>query len=96
MLDDNQPQHVSNQKVDLQAPGMSTFIFRETQFITVTAYQNQQITRLKIDRNPFAKVHWIYEKTSHESKRKFEGFPQLGQEQAEHLSPRPEWPSNAW
>jgi len=55
VLDDNQPQHVSNQKVDLQAPGMSTFIFRETQFITVTAYQNQQITRLKIDRNPFAK-----------------------------------------
>ena len=39
----------------MDAPGLTTFIFRETQFITVTAYQNQQITRLKIDRNPFAK-----------------------------------------
>ncbi|XP_076045599.1 uncharacterized protein LOC143027841 [Oratosquilla oratoria] len=29
--------------------------FPETSFITVTAYQNQQITRLKIDSNPFAK-----------------------------------------
>ncbi|XP_063598001.1 T-box transcription factor TBX1-like [Penaeus indicus] len=29
--------------------------FQETVFITVTAYQNQQITRLKIDSNPFAK-----------------------------------------
>ncbi|XP_035686070.1 T-box transcription factor TBX15-like [Branchiostoma floridae] len=32
-----------------------TFAFPETVFTTVTAYQNQQITRLKIDRNPFAK-----------------------------------------
>ncbi|XP_075056720.1 T-box transcription factor TBX18 [Mixophyes fleayi] len=31
------------------------FTFPETIFTTVTAYQNQQITRLKIDRNPFAK-----------------------------------------
>ncbi|XP_047501835.1 eomesodermin homolog [Penaeus chinensis] len=30
-------------------------VFQETVFITVTAYQNQQITRLKIDSNPFAK-----------------------------------------
>ncbi|CAL4137433.1 unnamed protein product, partial [Meganyctiphanes norvegica] len=29
--------------------------FPQTTFITVTAYQNQQITRLKIDSNPFAK-----------------------------------------
>uniref|UniRef100_H2YL31 T-box domain-containing protein n=1 Tax=Ciona savignyi TaxID=51511 RepID=H2YL31_CIOSA len=32
-----------------------TFVFPECAFTTVTAYQNQQITRLKIDRNPFAK-----------------------------------------
>ncbi|CAH3126222.1 unnamed protein product [Porites lobata] len=32
-----------------------TFVFPETVFTTVTAYQNQQITRLKIDSNPFAK-----------------------------------------
>ncbi|XP_078264790.1 T-box transcription factor TBX15 isoform X2 [Rhinoraja longicauda] len=35
--------------------GVKTFTFPETVFTTVTAYQNQQITRLKIDRNPFAK-----------------------------------------
>nr|XP_057934976.1 T-box transcription factor TBX18 [Doryrhamphus excisus] len=35
--------------------GTRTFCFPETVFTTVTAYQNQQITRLKIDRNPFAK-----------------------------------------
>ncbi|XP_012311148.1 T-box transcription factor TBX22 isoform X1 [Aotus nancymaae] len=34
---------------------VKTFSFKETEFITVTAYQNQQITKLKIDRNPFAK-----------------------------------------
>jgi len=32
-----------------------SFSFVETQFITVTAYQNQQITQLKIASNPFAK-----------------------------------------
>ncbi|XP_013880498.1 T-box transcription factor TBX3 [Austrofundulus limnaeus] len=32
-----------------------TYIFPETQFIAVTAYQNDKITQLKIDNNPFAK-----------------------------------------
>jgi hypothetical protein len=32
-----------------------TFTFMETQFIAVTAYQNTDITQLKIDNNPFAK-----------------------------------------
>ncbi|XP_029429839.1 T-box transcription factor TBX21 [Rhinatrema bivittatum] len=32
-----------------------TFCFLETQFIAVTAYQNADITQLKIDHNPFAK-----------------------------------------
>ncbi|XP_077454805.1 eomesodermin homolog b isoform X1 [Stigmatopora argus] len=32
-----------------------SFIFPETQFIAVTAYQNTDITQLKIDHNPFAK-----------------------------------------
>ncbi|KAK6489759.1 T-box mRNAion factor TBX18-like isoform X1 [Huso huso] len=35
--------------------GVKAVSFPETAFTTVTAYQNQQITRLKIDRNPFAK-----------------------------------------
>lgn len=32
-----------------------TFIFKETQFMAVTAYQNHRITQLKIASNPFAK-----------------------------------------
>ncbi|KAK6967783.1 T-box transcription factor tbx1 [Biomphalaria glabrata] len=32
-----------------------TFIFPETKFMAVTAYQNQRITKLKIESNPFAK-----------------------------------------
>uniref|UniRef100_A0A673VGU6 T-box transcription factor 22 n=1 Tax=Suricata suricatta TaxID=37032 RepID=A0A673VGU6_SURSU len=55
--------HVMEQdsKVDLSRiqslpiEGVKTFFFKETEFTTVTAYQNQQITKLKIDRNPFAK-----------------------------------------
>lgn len=32
-----------------------TYIFSETKFIAVTAYQNHRITQLKIASNPFAK-----------------------------------------
>ena len=32
-----------------------TYVFPETTFIAVTAYQNEKITQLKIDHNPFAK-----------------------------------------
>ena len=32
-----------------------TYVFKETEFIGVTAYQNEKITQLKIDHNPFAK-----------------------------------------
>ncbi|KAK7141697.1 hypothetical protein R3I93_015746 [Phoxinus phoxinus] len=46
---------VSQTLLSLPAEGVYTFSFPETQFTTVTAYQNQQITKLKIDRNPFAK-----------------------------------------
>ncbi|KAL4648818.1 T-box transcription factor TBX22 [Arapaima gigas] len=44
-----------SQVQSLPAEGVHSFSFPETQFTTVTAYQNQQITKLKIDRNPFAK-----------------------------------------
>lgn len=40
---------------DLQELDHKTFIFPETVFTAVTAYQNQLITKLKIDSNPFAK-----------------------------------------
>ncbi|CAL1687273.1 unnamed protein product [Lasius platythorax] len=40
---------------DLQKEEHKTFIFPEAIFTAVTAYQNQLITKLKIDSNPFAK-----------------------------------------
>ncbi|XP_033102426.1 T-box transcription factor TBX20-like [Anneissia japonica] len=39
----------------LEKEAVRTFVFDETSFTAVTAYQNQLITRLKIDSNPFAK-----------------------------------------
>ncbi|XP_051879431.1 T-box transcription factor TBX20 isoform X2 [Pristis pectinata] len=41
--------------VNLKSEEFRTFIFPETVFTAVTAYQNQLITKLKIDSNPFAK-----------------------------------------
>ena len=32
-----------------------TYVFPETEFVAVTAYQNEKVTQLKIDNNPFAK-----------------------------------------
>ncbi|KAJ8921064.1 hypothetical protein NQ315_015860 [Exocentrus adspersus] len=40
---------------DLEQEQYRTFVFPETVFTAVTAYQNQLITKLKIDSNPFAK-----------------------------------------
>jgi len=40
---------------DLEQERYRTFVFPETIFTAVTAYQNQLITKLKIDSNPFAK-----------------------------------------
>ena len=37
------------------AKNIKTFVFEETKFIAVTAYQNSDVTQLKIDKNPFAK-----------------------------------------
>ncbi|KAK6623197.1 T-box transcription factor tbx20 [Polyplax serrata] len=41
--------------VDLETEEYRTYIFPESVFTAVTAYQNQLITKLKIDSNPFAK-----------------------------------------
>ena len=46
---------IQNAKVDLRREDYKTFVFTETQFMAVTAYQNQLITKLKIEKNPFAK-----------------------------------------
>lgn len=37
-------------------PFFMTYEFPETQFIAVTAYQNEEVTSLKIKYNPFAKA----------------------------------------
>ena len=42
--------------VSLQKEQCRSFVFAETQFIAVTAYQNEDVTGLKIKYNPFAKV----------------------------------------
>lgn len=48
--------HSSNIQInDLENELYRTFVFPENVFIAVTAYQNQLITKLKIDKNPFAK-----------------------------------------
>ncbi|KAL5021760.1 hypothetical protein ScPMuIL_000915 [Solemya velum] len=43
------------QPSSLEGQEYRSFVFPETVFIGVTAYQNQLITKLKIDSNPFAK-----------------------------------------
>ena len=44
-----------NDLMELQFANYNTFTFPETTFLGVTAYQNEKITQLKIDNNPFAK-----------------------------------------
>lgn len=41
--------------INLPYSTFRTFVFKETEFIAVTAYQNEKVTQLKIDNNPFAK-----------------------------------------
>ncbi|KAJ0019819.1 hypothetical protein NQD34_007388 [Periophthalmus magnuspinnatus] len=45
----------ANDVLKLPYSTFRTYVFTETQFIAVTAYQNDKITQLKIDNNPFAK-----------------------------------------
>ncbi|XP_012272430.1 T-box transcription factor TBX6-like [Orussus abietinus] len=44
-----------NSMNNLSSQPAASFYFNETEFIAVTAYQNENITKLKIDNNPFAK-----------------------------------------
>ncbi|XP_070204708.1 T-box transcription factor TBX2b-like isoform X2 [Littorina saxatilis] len=46
---------VASDILKLPYSAFRTFVFKETSFIAVTAYQNEKITQLKIDHNPFAK-----------------------------------------
>ncbi|XP_037690186.1 MAX gene-associated protein isoform X7 [Choloepus didactylus] len=49
------PADKATEVIKLNGPGVHTFTFPQTEFFAVTAYQNIQITQLKIDYNPFAK-----------------------------------------
>ncbi|XP_006883052.1 PREDICTED: MAX gene-associated protein isoform X2 [Elephantulus edwardii] len=49
------PADKATEVIQLNGPGVHTFTFPQTEFYAVTAYQNIQITQLKIDYNPFAK-----------------------------------------
>ncbi|XP_051542802.1 T-box transcription factor TBX3-like [Myxocyprinus asiaticus] len=45
----------ANDILKLPYSTFKTCVFPETEFIAVTAYQNEKVTQLKIDNNPFAK-----------------------------------------
>nr|XP_006008527.1 PREDICTED: MAX gene-associated protein isoform X1 [Latimeria chalumnae]XP_006008528.1 PREDICTED: MAX gene-associated protein isoform X1 [Latimeria chalumnae] len=49
------PADKATEVIQLNGPDVLTFTFPQTEFFAVTAYQNLQITQLKIDYNPFAK-----------------------------------------
>ncbi|KAH8378901.1 hypothetical protein KR009_001941 [Drosophila setifemur] len=59
------------------------FVFAETEFVAVTAYQNDRITKLKIDNNPFAKG--FRETGQSRCKRKMSSSP-TGEDQDHSLS----------
>lgn len=48
-------QNIPTTPKELAEVDHKTYVFPETVFTAVTAYQNQLITKLKIDSNPFAK-----------------------------------------
>ncbi|CAD7004875.1 unnamed protein product [Ceratitis capitata] len=64
--------------------GCQAFVFPETEFVAVTAYQNDRITKLKIDNNPFAKG--FRETGQSRSKRKMSSSP--SDEDAEQQQPQ--------
>ncbi|XP_050411367.1 T-box transcription factor TBX2 isoform X3 [Patella vulgata] len=45
----------ANDILKLPYSAFRTYVFKEMEFIAVTAYQNEKITQLKINHNPFAK-----------------------------------------
>lgn len=52
---DNQERSTMTSDLGASTEHVRTFLFPETQFMAVTAYQNHMITQLKIASNPFAK-----------------------------------------
>ncbi|TPP67648.1 T-box transcription factor TBX2 [Fasciola gigantica] len=82
----------ADQTTKLNHCDFTTLVFDETEFIAVTAYQNERITQLKIDNNPFAKGFRDNGTGRREKKRqrthygKYTGC--LGSPDEDELSPR--------
>ncbi|XP_074636014.1 T-box transcription factor TBX10-like isoform X1 [Acropora palmata] len=55
ILDESEKGNSRTSLHEMNKDHLRTFIFPETQFMAVTAYQNHMITQLKIASNPFAK-----------------------------------------
>uniref|UniRef100_A0A3Q2CSL5 T-box domain-containing protein n=1 Tax=Cyprinodon variegatus TaxID=28743 RepID=A0A3Q2CSL5_CYPVA len=49
------PADRAGEDLRLNAPNVLTFTFPQTEFMTVTSYQNPQFTQLKVNYNPFVK-----------------------------------------
>ncbi|KAI4792109.1 hypothetical protein KUCAC02_033606, partial [Chaenocephalus aceratus] len=45
----------ASEDINLKGRNLMTFTFPQTEFMAVTAYQNPQLSQLKVDYNPFAK-----------------------------------------
>ncbi|CAL1531433.1 unnamed protein product [Lymnaea stagnalis] len=70
--------HVVKVNSRTQKKTILTFSFPETQFIAVTAYQNEEITALKIKHNPFAKA--FLDAKERPDQRDFIDDPSCGQD----------------
>ena len=68
------------------APSYASYVFPSTQFIAVTAYQNSQVTKLKIAHNPFAKG--FRERQSNTRKRALEVVAHFEQQQQQQQPER--------
>lgn len=63
----------ANDILKLPYSSFQTYVFKETYFIAVTAYQNEKVTQLKINHNPFAKGFRDQNGTKRDKKRHISG-----------------------
>ena len=76
--------------VNIQQEKCRSFVFAETQFIAVTAYQNQCITKLKIESNPFAKGFRDSAASDYDEQPYAPSYPSLGMPQLPGGMPGPD------
>lgn len=79
-------------KVGTDLRRIMTYPFPETQFIAVTAYQNEEVTSLKIKYNPFAKAFLdAKERPEGYYQRDFVGTHYPQQSSSPHQYPQCKW-----